>query len=118
MPTNKNFAYTFFIIFLLIGIILLIFDLYKFAIVQFCISFIVITVYFVDENYLILPNKIWFNFGLLLQKIISPIILLVLYFLIFSSYGIMSRLLSNLSKKKLDKKWIIGFKSSSYFKQY
>ena len=53
---------------------------------------------------LILPNKIWFKFGMLLGSIIAPIVMALVYFITVLPTGFIMHLLGkDLLKQKLDK---------------
>ena len=104
MPSNKNFGYTFFFIFIILGIIFSenYLSLNLFYIVS--IFFLVITI-FVPKIFTPL-NKLWFKFGIFLSKIISPIILSFFYYFLFTPYSIIIRLFDksyqNINLKKFD----------------
>ena len=93
MPTNKNFGITFSVIFLLITIYCLYYNIYFYP-------FIVISIFFfifglLNSNVLFPLNWLWYKFGLFLSKIFSPIILSLLFFIIISPYGFVLRILNN-----------------------
>ncbi len=99
--SNKSFGYIFTIVFSIIGIWPLIYGkdaIYIFLIFSFFT--LIITIFF--TKYLAPLNKIWFKFGLLLNKIVSPIILGFLYFFTFLPMGLLMRILGKdpLSLKK------------------
>ena len=53
---------------------------------------------------LIVPNKLWFKFGILLGAIVSPIIMGIIFFLVVTPTGIIMRLLGkDLLRQKLNK---------------
>lgn len=47
---------------------------------------------FTVPSILALPNRLWMKFGLLLAKIVSPIALGILFFLVFTPIGLLMRL--------------------------
>ena len=79
MDSNKNFGIVFFFVFLIIGLYPLINegDIRKWSIV---ISFIFLTLGLINSKILTPLNKVWFKFGILLGKIISPLIMGFIFF--------------------------------------
>jgi hypothetical protein len=92
------------------SIVFLIFSLYPlinseglriWALVVSCIFFFIA---FVAPKALVLPNKIWFKFGLLLGSIVAPIVMILVYFVTVLPTGLIMRLLGkDLLMQKLDK---------------
>ena len=80
--SNRSFGIVFFIVFLIIAIYPLLNDgnIKKWSII---ISFIFLILGLINSRVLTPLNKIWFKFGLLLGKIVSPFIMGVIFF--FSS---------------------------------
>ena len=115
--SNRSFGIVFFIVFLLIGFYPL-FNQEDLRIWSLIISAVFLILGILDSKILTPLNKIWFKFGILLGKIISPIIMGVIFFLIVTPIGIFMRILGkdliNLKFKKNTKSyWIekIGPKS-------
>ena len=105
LPSNKKFGFLFSIIFFTVS--LYFFYLknqsvgYIFAI--FTIIFSLTTLF---NARLLLPlNKLWMHIGLLLGKIVSPIVLGIIFFVLFTSYGIIMKIIGRdeLKLKKLKK---------------
>ena len=103
MPSNKKFGLTFSVLFL----VLYIFFLYiknNLAILFLIFSIILLMVSLMKPSLLTILNKLWFMFGILLQKIISPLILIFLYFFIFFPISLIMKIFQvdslNLKKKK------------------
>ncbi len=92
LPSNKKFGYFFTLIFLIItGYFFLNKSLnlaYVFATISITLFFITI----VKADLLSYPNKLWIQFGLLLGMIISPIVLGVLFFVLFTPTAIIMKL--------------------------
>lgn len=70
---------------------------------------------------LIIPNKLWFKFGLFLGAIISPITMGIIFFLTVTPTGIIMRLLGkDILNKKINKTtnsyWIKKLKTVSLMK--
>ena len=90
--SNKSFGYVFTIIFLIIGIWPLFYGKFINYIFLLLSSFLLIVSIFFPK-YLSPFNKVWFKFGLLLNKIVSPIVLGFLYFFTFLPMGLLMRLM-------------------------
>ena len=92
ISSEKNFGIVISIVFLLIGI-------YQFAVHQHIIMWIffvsiillVLAIYF--PRLLIWPNFFWYKIGIFLGYIISPIVMLLIFFLTIVPTGIVMRLL-------------------------
>ena len=68
------------------------------------VSAIFLLLAFVAPKTLILPNKLWFKFGILLGSIIVPIVMALVYFVTVLPASLIMRLLGkDLLKQKLDK---------------
>ena len=92
LPSNKKFGYFFTLIFLIItGYFFLNKSLnlaYVFATISITLFFITI----IKADLLLYPNKLWIQFGLLLGMIISPIVLGVLFFVLFTPTAILMKI--------------------------
>jgi hypothetical protein len=99
----KSFGIVFSIVFLIVALYPLINSegLHIWALVASIIFFFLA---FIAPNVLVLPNKLWFKFGLLLGSIIAPIVMALVYFSTVLPIGIIMRLLGkDLLKQKLNK---------------
>ena len=107
--TNKNFGIIFFIVFLLISIYPLINDEHI-RIWSLFISIIFLVLGLLNSRLLNPLNNIWFKFGLLLGKIISPIIMGIIFFFVVTPIAILMKLLNkdllNLKFNKNKTYWI------------
>ena len=104
VSSNKSFGLVFFIVFLLIAL----YPLLKNEDVRLwslILSFIFLVLGALNSKLLNPLNKIWFKFGLLLGKIISPIVMGVIFFLVVTPIGfIMSLLGKDLINLKFNNK--------------
>ena len=107
--SNRSFGIVFFIVFLLISI----YPLFKdgnLRIWSLIISIIFLFLGLLNSNFLNPFNKLWFKFGLLLGKIVSPIVMCLIFFLVVTPIGIIMRLLKkdllNLKFSKTNTYWI------------
>ena len=109
LSSNRSFGVVFFIVFLLIGLypILKGNDLRIWSLI---ISFIFLSLGLINSRILTPLNRLWFKFGLLLGKFISPIIMGIIFFIVVTPIGIIMRLfkkdLLNLKFKKKETYWI------------
>ena len=68
------------------------------------VSIIFFFLVFLAPKILVLPNKLWFNFGILLGSIIAPVVMTLVYFIAVLPTGLIKRLLGkDLLKQNLDK---------------
>ena len=109
LPTNKNFGIVFSIVFLIIALFPLIND-ENLRIWSLIVSTIFLFLGLINSKILTPLNKIWFKFGLILGKIVSPIIMGVIFFLVVTPTGFIMRLvgkdLLNLKFNKHKSYWI------------
>ena len=92
LPSNKKFGYFFSAIFFLGSIYFFYQDKLILGFVLCSLS-LIFTILSVFKDHLLLPlNKLWMRFGVLLGKIISPIILAILFFVMFTPIAIGMRL--------------------------
>ena len=107
--TNRNFGIVFFIVFLLIAF----YPLLKgndLRIWSLIISFIFLGLGLINSKILTPLNRLWFKFGLLLGKFVSPLIMGIIFFVVVTPIGIIMRLLKkdllNLKYNKKETYWI------------
>mgnify|MGYP001223742823 CR=1 FL=1 len=90
ISSNRSFGIVFFVVFLLIGFYLYINDGSLF-IWSLIVSLIFLILGLLNSKILTPLNKIWFKFGLFLGKIISPLIMGVIFFLVVTPIGLIMR---------------------------
>ncbi len=109
LPTNKNFGIVFFIVFLIIALFPLIND-GSLRIWSLIVSVIFLLLGIINSKILTPFNKIWFKFGLLLGRIVSPVIMGVIFFLVVTPIAFIMRLvgkdLLNLKFNKYKSYWV------------
>ena len=107
--SNRSFGIVFFVVFLLISIYPFLKD-GDIRLWSLIISIIFLFLGLLNSNVLIPLNKLWFRFGLLLGKIISPIIMGIIFFLVVTPIAIIMRLFKkdilNLEFKENNTYWI------------
>ena len=109
VSSNRSFGIVFFIVFLLIAL----YPLLKgndLRIWSLIISFVFLILGLINSKILTPLNRLWFKFGLLLGKFISPIIMGIIFFIVVTPIGIIMRLfkkdLLNLKFNKKETYWI------------
>ena len=91
IPSNKNFGITFSIFFLLITIYIFI-NYEKLNLWLLSASAIFFILGITNSNLLLPVNKIWFKIGIFLGKIISPIVMGIIFFLVITPIGLILRI--------------------------
>ena len=109
ISSNRSFGIVFFIVFFLIAI----YPLLKgndLRIWSLLISFIFLALGLINSKILTPLNKLWFKFGLLLGRFISPLIMGIIFFVVVTPIAIIMRLLKkdllNLKYNKKETYWI------------
>ena len=107
--SNRSFGIVFFVVFLLIALYPLTYEGEK-RIWSLIISIIFLILGLLNSKILAPLNKIWFKFGILLGKIVSPLIMGIIFFLVVTPIGFIMRLLGkdvlNLRYNKNKSYWI------------
>ena len=109
ISSNRSFGIVFFVVFLLIALYPLTYG-GEIRIWSLIISIIFLILGLLNSKILAPLNKIWFKFGILLGKIVSPLIMGIIFFLVVTPIGFIMRLLGkdvlNLKYKKNKSYWI------------
>ena len=117
--SNRSFGIVFFVVFLIISIYPML-NTENIRIWSLIISFIFLVLGLLNSKLLNPLNKIWFKFGLLLGKIISPIIMGVIFFFVVTPIALLMKLLQkdllNLKFNKNKTYWIEKSGPKSNFK--
>jgi hypothetical protein len=107
--SNRSFGVVFFVVFFVIAFYPLTYqgDIRKWSII---ISLIFLILSLLNSRLLTPLNKLWFKFGIFLGKIISPLIMGMIFFIVVTPIGLLMRLLKkDILKLKFNKKnsyWI------------
>jgi len=90
--SNRNFGIVFFVFFLIISLspILIDNDIRYWSLI---LSIIFLILGLINSNILTPLNNLWFKFGIFLGKIISPIIMGIIFFIIVTPIGVIMRIL-------------------------
>ena len=109
VSSNRSFGIVFFIVFLLIAT----YPLLKgndVRIWSLSISFGFLILGLMNSKILSPLNKLWFKFGLILGKIISPLIMGIIFFVVVTPIGVVMRVLKkdllNLKYNQKETYWI------------
>ena len=109
ISSNRSFGIVFFVVFLLIALYPLIYG-GEIRIWSLIISIIFLILGLLNSKILSPLNKIWFKFGILLGKIVSPLIMGIIFFFVVTPTGFIMRLLGkdllNLKYSKNKSYWI------------
>ena len=109
ISSNRSFGIVFFVVFLLIALYPLTYsgELRLWSVI---ISLIFLSLGLINSKILTPLNKLWFRFGIFLGKIISPVIMGIIFFLVVTPIGLVMRLLGkdllNLRYNKNKSYWI------------
>ncbi len=109
LPSNRNFGIVFFVIFLIISFYPLTSDgdIRRWSLV---ISIILLILGLTNSKILTPLNRVWFKFGIFLGRMISPIIMALIFFIVVTPIGLIMRLLRkdllNLKYNKSKSYWI------------
>ena len=91
--SNRSFGIVFFVVFLIIATYPLIKG-NEFRLWSLIISIVFLFLGLVNSKILNPFNKLWFKFGIFLGKIISPLVMGTIFFLIVTPIGLLMRLLN------------------------
>lgn len=107
--SNKSFGIVFFVFFLIIGLYPLINE-DNIRIWSIVISIIFLILGLINSQILTPLNILWFKFGMLLGRFVSPIVMGLVFFLVVTPTGLIMRLfnkdLLKLRKNKNSSYWI------------
>ena len=107
--SNKSFGIVFFLVFLIIATYPLT-NGNELRLWSLIISIVFLFLGLVNSKILNPLNKLWFKFGIFLGKIISPLVMGIIFFLVVTPIGILMRILNkdllNLKFNKKKSYWI------------
>ena len=109
ISSNRSFGIVFFVVFLLIALYPLTYS-EEIRIWSAIISLIFLALGLFNSKILTPLNKLWFKFGIFLGKIISPLIMGIIFFFVVTPIGLIMKLLRkdilNLKYNKKESYWI------------
>ena len=110
LPSNKKFGYLFSAIFLIAATFFLYLNNKSIGYIFIILALLFLITTIINANLLLPLNKVWMSFGLLLGKIISPIVLGVIFFGLFTPYSFIMSIIGrdelNLKYTKKESHWI------------
>jgi hypothetical protein len=95
VSSNRSFGIVFFVVFLFIALYPITYS-EDIRIWSLIISFIFIILGLLNSKILTPLNKLWFKFGVILGKIISPIIMGIIFFLVVTPIGLIMKVLEKI----------------------
>ena len=109
ISSNRSFGIVFFVVFFLIAIYPILNES-DIRIWSLIISIIFLILGLLNSKILSPLNKIWFKFGILLGKIVSPLVMGLIFFVVVTPIGILMRIMNkdllNLKFNKKSTYWI------------
>ena len=107
--SNRSFGIVFFIFFLIIAVYPIFYG-QELRIWSLLLSLIFLILGLAKSRILTPLNLLWFKFGMLLGRIVSPVVMGLVFFLVVTPTGLIMRALKkdllNLKKKKSNTYWI------------
>lgn len=91
LPSNKKFGYFFTLVFLCASGYFYFLNILLFSYLFFVLFFAFLLITRIKPNLLLPLNKLWMGIGFLLGYIVSPIILGIIYFGLFTSVGLVMK---------------------------
>ena len=109
ISSNRSFGIVFFVVFFLIALYPLIYN-EEIRIWSLITSLIFLILGLINSRILTPLNKLWFKFGILLSKIISPLIMGIIFFLVVTPIALIMKVIGkdllNLKFNKDKSYWI------------
>lgn len=119
LPSNRKFGIFFTLVFSLVALYFFIYESYIITISSILISLILICITILNPDILFPLNKAWMNFGLILGLVVSPLVLGLIFFGLFTPISLLMRTFKRdelrLRLKGRESHWII--KTSSMRKR-
>tara|TARA_B110000003_G_C16650120_1_gene533808 strand:+ start:251 stop:628 length:378 start_codon:yes stop_codon:yes gene_type:complete len=108
--TNRNFGIVFFIFFSIISFWPLIIHKEDIRLWSLIIGLIFLIFGLLNSKFLTPLNNLWFKFGILLGKVVAPIVMMIVYFFVLTPTGLLVRFFKkdilNLNKNDKNTYWI------------
>lgn len=110
LPSNKKFGYFFSFVFFIIALYLFYLKNQNIGYILTTFAILLISVTFIRASLLHPFNKLWMRIGILLGNLISPIILGIIFFGMFTPYSIVMKIIGRdelrLKQNKNKSYWI------------
>ena len=109
ISSNKSFGIVFFLVFIIVGVYPLVSN-EEFRLWALITGLIFLILGLINSSILTPLNMLWFKFGLLLGRIVSPVIMALVFFCVVTPTGLIMKLfnkdLLKLKKKNKESYWI------------
>ena len=92
LPSNRKFGFFFTIVFFIMGFYFFSKNNAYALTISFIVSVLFLLITILNADLLLPLNKLWMSFGLLLGNIVNPIILGIIFFLLFTPISLMMKL--------------------------
>jgi len=93
LPSNKKFGFFFSAVFTILTCYLFIYSISFFAFISAFLGVVTIALTIFSSHYLLPFNRLWMQFGILIGLIGSPLVLRILFFLIFTPIALFFKLI-------------------------
>lgn len=126
LPSDTKFGWFFTVIFLVAAIYCYTAISHMWGVVLLYLSIVTGIITLVFPNLLLPFNRLWFGLGVLLGKIVSPIVLGVIFFLLITPVSLFTRILGrdalSLKKRQISSYWVdrdpVGPEPESFKNQF
>ena len=109
ISSNKSFGIVFFLVFIIVGVYPLVSN-EEFRLWALITALIFLILGLINSSILTPLNILWFKFGMLLGRIVSPVIMAFVFFCVVTPTGLIMKLfnkdLLKLKKKNKESYWI------------
>tara|TARA_X000000950_G_C13477493_1_gene482368 strand:+ start:166 stop:564 length:399 start_codon:yes stop_codon:yes gene_type:complete len=92
LPSNRKFGFFFTFVFFIVASYFFLKNSILISYIFFALAAVLSLITFVNEHALLPLNKLWMKFGQLIGIIVSPIVLGIIFFGIFTPYSLLMRL--------------------------
>ena len=93
LPSNRKFGLFFSLVFSLVSFYFFYLENIFWFYIFFLLTLVFIIITFINNDFFGPLNKLWFKFGLLLGKIVSPVVMGLIFFGIFTPIAIYMRII-------------------------
>ena len=122
LPSNKSFGFLFGSIFLIIAIYFIFQKNNYFSLISLLLSFSFLILSIFKPTLLLPLNRLWMRFGFLLSLIVNPIVLGLIFFVLITPIGIISRLFGRdelkLKLKENNSYWVVTNSNNNIKKSF
>ena len=110
MPSNRRFGFSFALVFAVLAAVLAWKGATQWAGASFAAALLFAALAAASPNVLALPNRLWFRLGELLGRVVSPVVLGAMYFVLITPLAVVLRLAGRdalrLRPRPADSYWI------------